>query len=120
MAMSEPAYVPMVEIVVPHDADGSASRLHALLDEALALNPRELVVDLTSCPLVDAAGIGLLLDAHRRVHGAGGVLTLRSPSSRLRRNLKLARVDSVLRVTPAEPPSTSPPDRTRSGERTQA
>jgi anti-anti-sigma factor len=77
-------------------------RLHALLDEALALNPRELVVDLESCPLVDAAAIGLLLDVHRRARRAGGVLTLRAPSPRLRRNLELARVDAVLRVTPFE------------------
>jgi anti-anti-sigma factor len=104
------ASVPRVEVHVAEEFDvNTVPRLHALLDEALALNPRELVVDLEDCPLVDAAAIGLLLDVHRRAWRAGGVLTLRSPSARLRRNLRLARVDAVLRVTPLEAkPDTDP------------
>lgn len=95
--------VPRVEVHVAEEFDVNAvPRMHALLDEALALNPRELVVDLEDCPLVDAAAISLLLDVHRRARRAGGVLTLQSPSPRLRRNLRLARVDAVLRVTPFE------------------
>jgi anti-anti-sigma factor len=93
--------VPVVEVVIRDalDLDGLA-RLGSLLDEAIGLEPAELVVDLTDCPLIDAAFIGLLLDTHRRVRRGGGYLTLRSPSPRLRRNLSLAHADGVLRTSP--------------------
>jgi anti-anti-sigma factor len=92
-------HVPRVEVVVVEAFDAeSLPRLGALLNDALALKPDELVIDLAGCPLVDAAAIGLLLDIHRRALRTGGSLTLRSPSLRLRRNLRLARVDGVLNV----------------------
>ena len=97
--------LPRVEIIVTESFDtDSVARMGDLLNDALALNPAELVVDLGDCPLVDAAAIGLLVEVHRRVRRNGGELTLRSPSVRLRRNLRLARVDQVLRITPAESP----------------
>jgi anti-anti-sigma factor len=98
--------VPMIEVVVTEDFDRrSVPRVSALLEDALALRPRELVVDLTMCPFLDAAAIGLLLDVHRRAHRASCTLTLRSPSDRLQRNLKLARADRVLRVDHPSQPS---------------
>jgi anti-anti-sigma factor len=96
--------VPRVEIVVVEAFDvTSVPRLTVLLNEAMAVNPAELVVDLAACPTVDAAAIALLVEVHRQLRRTGGLLTLRSPSARLRRNLHLARVDGVLHVTP-EPP----------------
>jgi anti-anti-sigma factor len=93
--------IPVVEVVIRDALDlNGLTRLGSLLDEAIALEPAELVVDLTDCPLIDAAFIGLLLDTHRRVRRGGGYLTLRSPSPRLRRNLTLARADGVLRTSP--------------------
>ncbi|NUT36502.1 MAG: STAS domain-containing protein [Hamadaea sp.] len=93
--------IPVVELVITEELDlWALSRLTSLLDDALALHPVEIVVDLAQCPFMDAATIGVLLDAHRRTRRDGGVLTLRSPSSRLRRNLRLARADRVLRITP--------------------
>jgi anti-anti-sigma factor len=87
----------------------AAARLHGLLDMALALQPGQLVVDLTACPFLDAATIGVLLDVHRRAWRAGGQLTLRSPSPRLRRILQLSRVDHVFHITPTiSTPTTSP------------
>lgn len=94
--------IPVVEVVITQELDLSAlSRLNGLLEDALALRPVVLVVDVAQCPFLDAAAISVLLEAHRRAHRAGGLLTLRSPSPRLRRNLRLARVDRVLHVTPA-------------------
>ena len=52
--------------------------------------------------IIDAAGILLLLDAHRRAMRDGGMVALRSPSARARRNLKLAKVDRVLQVISAD------------------
>jgi hypothetical protein len=45
----------------------------------------------------------MLLDAHRRAIRNGGTVALRSPSARLQRNLRLAKVDRVLAVLAAAP-----------------
>lgn len=95
---------PLVEVVVADDFDARAvPRLRGLLDDALSLQPHELIIDLTDCPVVDAAAIGLLLDVHRRAYRAGLRLTVRCPSARLKRIFELARVDHVLHITAARP-----------------
>lgn len=92
--------VPVIEVVVTEELDAEAvPRLDARLSEALQLRPAQLIVDLAGCPRIDAAAIDLLVQVHRRARRAGGLLTLRAPSARLRRNLELARVDRVLHVT---------------------
>ncbi|GAA1803883.1 hypothetical protein GCM10009682_27080 [Luedemannella flava] len=92
--------IPVIEVQVSDELDvAGVDRLTVLLDDAVQLRPAELVVDLTDCPFIDAAFIGLLLDTHRRIRRIGGLLTLRSPSARTQRNLKLARADRVLTVT---------------------
>lgn len=103
------AQIPTIEVVVSGDLDaGSAPHVHDLLQEAVALSPRHLIVDLSECPSIDAAGILLLLDVHRRVMRNGGVVALRSPSERLRRNLRLAKVDRVLQVLGTAAPLLEP------------
>ena len=93
--------IPVVEVVVTETMDvNSAPRLTATLVEALQIRPDQLIIDLGACPSIDAAGIAVLLDAHRRVRRDGGYLTLRAPSDRLRRNLRLARTDHVLHIIP--------------------
>jgi anti-anti-sigma factor len=86
-------------VVVRGDLDvWTAPGVNATLCEAIALTPERLIIDLEGCPSIDAAGILLLLDAHRRAIRNGGTVALRSPSARLMRNLRLARVDRVLQV----------------------
>jgi len=64
------------------------------------MSPRELVVVVTDCPRVDAAGIAALLRAHREtVHGDGRLL-LRGAGAGVRRNLDRARVSHVLETEP--------------------
>jgi anti-anti-sigma factor len=93
------ATIPTVEVVVSGDLDvWTAAGINTTLDEAIALCPKQLIIDLEGCPSIDAAGILLLLDAHRRAIRNGGMVALRSPSARLMRNLRLARVDRVLQV----------------------
>lgn len=91
--------VPLVEVMVRGQLDAvSAPAVHDVLEQAMLLSPEELIIDLAECPSIDAAGIMLLLDAHRRAVRYGGVVALRSPVPRLSRNLKLAHVDRVLKV----------------------
>ncbi|WP_433075894.1 STAS domain-containing protein [Dactylosporangium sp. CA-139114] len=93
------AATPTIEVVIREELDAaSVPRFAALLHEAADLGPDHLVVDLTECPFVDAAAIGMLLDVHRRMFVAGGRLTLRSPGPRVTRTLRLARVSNVLHV----------------------
>src|SRR5688572_29362024 len=102
---STTARIPTIEVVISGDLDvWSAPSVNNTLEEAIALAPHQLIIDLAGCPSIDAAGILLLLDAHRRAIRNGGTVALRSPSPRLQRNLRLAKVDRVLHVlTPVLP-----------------
>jgi len=60
------------------------------------------VVEVYVTETIDAAGIGLLLDVHRDLWRAGARLMLRAPTPRLRRILRIARVDQVLSIVPDE------------------
>jgi anti-anti-sigma factor len=99
--------VPLVEVQVKGVLDTHAAPgVNRLLEEALVLRPQQLVIDLAECETIDAAGILLLLDAHRRAARDGGAVALRNPTERARRSLRLARVDRILQVLPlaaAEP-----------------
>ncbi|MEV0273580.1 STAS domain-containing protein [Hamadaea sp. NPDC050747] len=111
MGRTSVSRIPVVELVITEELDlWALSRLTRLLDDALAVSPVEIVIDLAQCPYLDAAAIGVLLEAHRRARLDGGLLTLRSPSERLRRNLRLARADRVLHVIPPEVPAELPAD----------
>ena len=91
--------IPTIEVIVTGDLNSwTAPAINDTLDEAMALAPEQVIIDLEGCPSIDAAGILLLLDAHRRAIRNGATVALRSPSERLRRNLRLARVDRVLQV----------------------
>ena len=100
--LSESRAMPLLEIRVTTPLSAATARnLDGLLEDAFALRPAHLVIDLTDCEYVDATGIGLLLDVHRRVWQDGGRLSLRGMSSRLQRILELARVDRVLQTATA-------------------
>ncbi|GIG00002.1 hypothetical protein Cci01nite_50950 [Catellatospora citrea] len=93
--------VPLVEVQVKGDLDAqTAPEVNRLLEEALALRPQQIVVDLADCDTIDAAGILLLMDAHRRAVRDGGSVALRSPSERARRALRLAKVDRIMQLLP--------------------
>jgi anti-anti-sigma factor len=98
------ATVPQVEVLVTEALTAAVlPRWQPLLTDAAALRPRHLVVDLTGCTRLDAAGIELLVQVHRCVWADGGRLTLRGMSTRLYRLLEVARVDRVLQTAPAPP-----------------
>ncbi|MEU4242648.1 STAS domain-containing protein [Actinoplanes sp. NPDC026619] len=91
--------IPEAVVVVTEALDGTAvPRWERLISEAMALRPRRLVVDLRHSPQADAAGIGVLLRAHRAMISAGGQLVLRAPADRVRRVLRLARLDGVFEI----------------------
>ena len=78
--VARPGCAPLVEVAITEELDvGAVPRLSALLDEALALRPERLTIDLVGCQSIDAAAIDVLLEAHRRALRAGGRLMLREP-----------------------------------------
>lgn len=97
---------PLVEIIVAEDLTATAAvRLGMLLRDAIEMRPAQLVVDLSGCGYADAIAVQILLDAHRRIWHIGGRLTLRAPSARMQRLLRLAHLDRVFHVTTAPSPA---------------
>ncbi|MBQ1023270.1 STAS domain-containing protein [Micromonospora sp. C95] len=90
--------VPLVEVAITEFDLSCLPETGAVLDQLLALRPRQVVVDLAGCRHIDAAAIGLLLDVHRRMVRAGGVLAVRNPNPRITRILQTARLDQILPV----------------------
>ena len=100
--VTETRAMPLLEIRVTTPLSAAtADSLEGLLDDAVALRPAHLVIDLTDSEYLDATGIALLLDVHRRVWHDGGRLSLRGMSPRLHRILEIARVDRVLQTATA-------------------
>lgn len=89
-----------IRVTTPLSA-ATAGDIGGRLEDAIMLRPEHLVIDLAECEYLDATGIGLLLDVHRRMWQNGGRLTLRGMSPRLQRVLELARVDRVLHTATA-------------------
>ena len=94
----------VVEVTVAGELDAAAvPEVRTKLYEALAGQPGVIVVDLATCPVIDAVGIALLLDVHRRAWMADGRLILRSPTPHVQRILEIARVAHILSVEPELP-----------------
>lgn len=104
-------YVTVLEGVSPDTAvvlrvDGplagpAVERLRVELDELVATRPARLAVDLADCPFVDAGALAVLLDVHRRVSRAGGVLTLQGCVPRVLRLLSLTGLRGVFDLADA-------------------
>ncbi|WP_158647138.1 STAS domain-containing protein [Actinoplanes sp. ATCC 53533] len=99
-----PETIPEAIVVVTEAFEGVAvDRWARLIAETVALAPRRLIVDLRASPVLDAAAIAVLLRAHRTMMHTGGRLTLRGPAHRVRRILRLARLDHVFDTEDADP-----------------
>lgn len=89
--------IPRLELLI---GEGSA-RLAERLDEAVALRPTEVIVDVAGCETLGATAIALLVDAHRRIRRYGGRMWLRGARPRVRRLLGLSGVEHVLDLLPS-------------------
>lgn len=69
-------------------------QLHAEIE----LGSGDLVVDLAEVAILDAAGLGMLVAAHRRAAAAGRRLVLRSVPPPVARLLAMTRLHRVLNV----------------------
>ena len=82
---------------VAGELDSAGSRLlRACLGGLLADGVRVLRVDVAGVSFVDAAGLGVLIGAARRMREAGGELVVESPSRPVTRLLTLTGADAAL------------------------
>ncbi|HEY0531049.1 MAG TPA: STAS domain-containing protein [Actinoplanes sp.] len=96
--------IPETVVIVTEALEGAAvQRWGRLIAGAVDLRPASLIIDLRACPLVDAAALAVLLWAHREVVADGGRLTLRSPRDKVRRILRLARLEHVFEIDAGVP-----------------
>jgi anti-anti-sigma factor len=90
-------------VAVTEALEGPAfDRWRRLVDDAVALRPARLVVDLAGTPRIDAAVIVVLLQVHRHLICADAQLVLRDPMPRVRRMLSLSHVDRVFEIEGSE------------------
>jgi anti-anti-sigma factor len=108
--------VPLVEVSITEFDLSCLPETGAVLDQLLALRPAQVVIDLAGCRHIDAAAIGLLLDVHRRMVRAGGVLAVRNPNPRITRILQTARLDQILPVHTDAGAAPAAPDAAASAE----
>lgn len=95
----------LVEVIVEGELSArSISTVRTELERALALHPSRLIADLSRCTLLDAEGIALLVEVHRRIYRSEGRLVLRGCSPRCLRLLGLSGLTRVFEIETA--PST--------------
>ena len=58
----------------------SADRVSRLLEDCIGAGQPRVVLDLGNVPLIDSAGLELLLDARQRCAARGGLLELAAPN----------------------------------------
>ncbi|WP_433125445.1 STAS domain-containing protein [Micromonospora sp. CA-240977] len=97
--------LPLVEVCITRFDLACLPETGVVFDRLLALRPAQVVVDLADCRYIDAAAIGLLLDVHRRLACADGVLVVRNPNHRIQRILHHARLDQVLSIAVGASPA---------------
>lgn len=79
----------------------SVAEVREAVHAALERGQGDLLLDLTDVEITDAAGLGLLVGAHRRAQRLGRRLVLRGVSPRLARLLLATRLHRVLHLESA-------------------
>jgi anti-sigma B factor antagonist len=76
--------------------------LLTMLDNLLASGPARIVVNLEHVNYVDSAGLGALLEMHRKTKAKGGSLKLCNLGPNLKRALETARLLPIFETCPTE------------------
>jgi anti-anti-sigma factor len=102
MTLTEPSpTAPALGVVVLHGEVDAAdsSRLGAELAGRIAVGTQVLIVDVGRVELLDAAVLGVMAEAAKRLHDErSGSFVLRNASARLLRQLRLMRLDHVFEL----------------------
>jgi len=74
----------------------------ATVENLLSLGATKIVVNLERVNYVDSAGLGALIEAHRKTKAKGGRLKLSNLGPNFRQALELARLLTVFETCPTE------------------
>jgi anti-anti-sigma factor len=78
----------------------TVDQVRAVLAEALAAGPQEIVVDLTGLTFIDSTGLGALIFGFQRARDAGVRFRLAHASPAVRQILVLSGLLEVVELTP--------------------
>ena len=78
----------------------TVDQVRAVLGEALAAGPQEIVVDLTDLTFIDSTGLGALIFGFQRARDAGVRFRLAHASPSVRQILVLSGLLEVVELTP--------------------
>jgi anti-sigma B factor antagonist len=79
-----------------------SSGLRSMIDNLLASGVTRMVINLEHVNYVDSAGLGALIEVHRRTKAKGGSLKLCNLGPNLRRALEIARLLPIFETCPTE------------------
>jgi anti-sigma B factor antagonist len=95
--VTEPDDPGAVVVRVSGDLDiAAADEGRAVVEQALARAPQQLIFDLSDLRFMDSSGIAVLVAAAQKVR----TVIVRNPSTTIRRLLTIAGLDEVFTVTP--------------------
>jgi anti-anti-sigma factor len=98
----------MVHVAIQHSDDVTTiwckgpivlgDDLHRFEVTTLSQNTREVMLDLSSVELIDAAGLGALVDLHKRFQRAGRQMKLMDPTRFVSHVFRIIRLDTVFDI----------------------
>jgi anti-sigma B factor antagonist len=85
-------------VIMTIDGPFTLSNIFRLQTELRTLKPACLIMDLTSVPYMDSAGLGVVMNYFVSAQGNGRKLLLVGVNDRIRALLEMTKVDSILRL----------------------
>ena len=79
-----------------------SSGFRATVDNLLSLGATRIVVNLEHVHYVDSAGLGALIEAHRKAKAKGGRLKLSNLGPNFKHALEIARLLTIFETSPTE------------------
>lgn len=78
----------------------NAQKIRTQLDKyILTIQPSKLIIDFANITFMDSSGIGLIMGRSRLMHEFGGILEICNPQPYIRRVLKLAGMERLVKIT---------------------
>ncbi len=75
-----------------------APQLKDLLQGLIDDGKTQLLVDLTEVPFMDSSGLGLFVNAFKRIQQTGGAIKFANPQEALRKVFSLTQTDKVFSI----------------------
>lgn len=84
--------------IVTLDGPFTLANMFNLQSDLRAMKPECLIIDLTSVPYMDSAGLGVIMNSYVAAQGSGRKFFLVGVNDRVRALLEMTKVDAVLKT----------------------